>query len=364
MLTFLKNYTKKKHNITNNETITRNRPINVPETNICTEDFVKIITRIPKGKAAGPFGDITDIFRSIATHKDILNNTFPYAKTIHNFFNIIQNGDVPPKIKPYFTSSFVFGLHKDPNDLSKLRPVAVGGGWRRALTSTIVRLNNQIFTKHLMPYNFAIGVKGGTNFIYHTVTYEIEKYINRKEHEIEINPPTRCLISLDISNMFNEISRQKAMEIINIHFPHLSNYTNLLLQDPTHCWYLLPNGGWQFFEQEEGLPQGCPFSPVFAALVLHTIIQPIDKMLRKRAATRLKNKITGDDNKGGITNLLAYVDDLNCVIPHEDVYFFCNTFQKLATQIGLRLNEKKSVILTTTSGKSVLQYLPNDINYI
>ena len=212
-----------------------------------------------------------------------------------------------------------------------------------------------------MPYNFAIGVKGGTNFIYHTVTYEIEKYINRKEQEIEINPPTRCLISLDISNMFNEISRQKAMEIINIHFPHLSNYTNLLLQDPTHCWYLLPNGGWQFFEQEEGLPQGCPFSPVFAALVLHTIIQPIDKMLRKRAATRLKNKITGDDNKGGITNLLAYVDDLNCVIPHEDVYFFCNTFQKLATQIGLRLNEKKSVILTTTSGKSVLQYLPNDI---
>ena len=163
-----------------------------------------------------------------------------------------------------------------------------------------------------------------------------------------------------LQNIIDDIYKiMKAIEIIDNFFPHLSQYANLLLQDPTKCWYLLPNGGWQFFTQEEGLPQGCPFSPVFAALVLHTIIQPIDKLLRKRAKTRLKNKILGDDNKGGITNLLAYVDDLNCVIPHEDALFFCKTFKRLATNIGLRLNEKKSTILTNTSGESILTHLPD-----
>ena len=120
---------------------------------------------------------------------------------------------------------------------------------------------------------------------------------------MDINPPTRCLISLDITNMFNEISRTKAMEIIDEHFTHLSAYTKLLLNEPTQCWYLLPDGNWNFFHQEEGLPQGCPFSPVFAALVLNTIIKPIDKQLRQRAhQTKLKGN-PGDDNNGGITNL-------------------------------------------------------------
>ena len=138
-----------------------------------------------------------------------------------------------------------------------------------------------------MPYNYAIGVKGGTNFINHTLKCEIEKYIYRPKNKSQYHPPTRCLVSLDITNMFNEVSRQKATEIIRRHFPHLSNYTELLLNDPTQCWYLLPDGEWDFFCQEEGLPQGCPFSPVFAALVLNTIIKSIDKLLRHLAKIRL-----------------------------------------------------------------------------
>ena len=104
-----------------------------------------------------------------------------------------------------------FGLHKDLRDPTKLRPVAVGEGWQRAFTLTIVRQNNTLFTRFLMPYNFAIGVKGGTNFIHHTLKCEIEKYIDTHENR----PPTRCLVSLDITNMFNEVLRQKAMKTIS-----------------------------------------------------------------------------------------------------------------------------------------------------
>ena len=108
---------------------------------------------------------------------------------------------------------------------------------------------------------------------------EIDKYIRCEWNELRNNPPSRCTISLDIANMFNEISRERALDIINNHFPHLAKMSNVLIE-PTTCYYLEPNGNWNSFKQLEGLPQGCPFSPVFAALVLNEIIIKLDKSLR------------------------------------------------------------------------------------
>lgn len=85
------------------------------------------------------------------------------------------------------------------------------------------------------------------------------------------------------------------------------------------------DGEWRSFHQEEGLPQGCPFSPVIATLVLHLIIYKIDKLLRTRAISRKQYKILLD--KGRITNLMAYMDDINAVVPHQDAMIYCNTFK-------------------------------------
>ena len=52
--------------------------------------------------------------------------------------------------------------------------------------------------------------------------------------------------------MFNEIFRQKAMEIIEKHFTHLSQYTKLIRNDRTQCWFLLADGNWNFLNQNEG----------------------------------------------------------------------------------------------------------------
>ena len=234
----------------------------------------------------------------------------------------------------------------------------MGGGLRRLMTSCIVKHNVDAFAEFLTPYNYAIGIKGGASFIHHTISLEIDKYIKREITTVHQNPPTRCAISLDICNMFNEISRDEAMNIINTHFPHLTKVTSLLLNDPTVCYYLNPDGKWKHFLQEEGLPQGCPFSPVFAALVLHTIMEKLDKKLRHRAHIRKSKKILLDDKEGGITNLLAYVDDLNAVVPYEDCLFFCIQFKKLANEIGLRLNNEKSKILTSINGTSPMKHIP------
>ena len=98
---------------------------------------------------------------------------------------IILN-NIPLIIRKLFNASFLFGLHKDPNDKNKLRPVAVGGGWRRAFTSVTVKHNTKQLTEFLAPHNYAIGVKGGSNFVYHTMSSEIDKYITMNPGKLKL----------------------------------------------------------------------------------------------------------------------------------------------------------------------------------
>ena len=321
------------------------------------DTFINLMAQTKKGKAAGPFADVADIIREMVLHKERKKNI--YAESIFYLYKRISQNDMPSEIRRLFNASFLFGLHKDPKDKLKLRPVAVGGSWRRALSAYTIKSNTKLFTEFLAPYNYAIGVKGGSNFIFHTINLEIDRYIRRNPDNQETNPPTRCVISLDIANMFNEISRERAQNIIDCHFPHLSHMGNLLLSEPTTCYFLEPDGQWNHFIQEEGLPQGCPFSPLFAALVLHTIIVELDAKLRKRAETRKQGKKFLDDKEGGITNLFAYVDDLNAVVPIRDSLFYCDEFTRLAENLGLRIKTDKSKILTSTCGVSPLTALPD-----
>ena len=49
------------------------------------------------------------------------------------------------------------------------------------------------------------------------------------------------------------------------------------------------------------------------------------------------------------------------MVPHEDVLFYCDTFKKLANELGLRIREDKSIILTSTNNTSPMKYLPSKI---
>ena len=62
---------------------------------------------------------------------------------------------------------------------------------------------------------------------------------------------------------------------------------------------------------EEGTSQACPLSPLFALFVVARLLDPIDKLLRECAATRLANGNEGDNGYGGISHLLRFVDEIS-----------------------------------------------------
>jgi hypothetical protein len=108
---------------------------------------------------------------------------------------------------------------------------------------------------------------------------------------------------------------------------------------------------------EEGVSQGCPLSPIFASLVVACLLKPLDKLLRARAAHRLKNGNPGDDGAGGITHLLGFVDDVSACVFLADLEFLCDHFNTLGKPLGCFINPMKTQIFTSTSGHSPLNTL-------
>lgn len=119
----------------------------------------------------------------MVTHTQYPNNNHIYAKTIFQFYNLNISNNIPPIIRKISNARCICGLHKGKNDKSKLRPVAVGGGRRRAFTFVTIKHNTNHFTEFIPPHNYAIRVKGGSNFVYNTMSCEIGTHTQQGNQE-------------------------------------------------------------------------------------------------------------------------------------------------------------------------------------
>jgi hypothetical protein len=68
---------------------------------------------------------------------------------------------------------------------------------------------------------------------------------------------------------------------------------------------------------EEWVNQGCPLSSIFAALVFHRVLAPLQAALNDRAndRDRVLNGDLGDDGCGSVSIITAFVDDNSNVTP-------------------------------------------------
>jgi len=231
-----------------------------------------------------------------------------------------------------------------------MRPLGIPAAIRQITANSIAHELKPEFAKYLLPYNYAVGIHGGIDFITSTVRLGVEKYISSKELSGDL--PTRALVSLDLRNMFNEISRHKLREIVSEEFPQLIAFVDSLYKEPGSANVKLADGSWDCISVCEGFSQGCPLSPILAAIVLNHILKQVDNKLRARASRRKKKD--SDDGLGGITAILAYVDDANFLVPLEDVEFLLDTFNEIAVPLRAVMNTEKTRIMTATNGESIL----------
>jgi hypothetical protein len=308
------------------------------------------IRRSGKNKGTGLQADSIDTLISLVKLNDPTTNA-----NLQQLFTLVYQGDIPPDARHFFTDTYLFCLHKDPDDDRKLRPIGIPTAIRRIIATHIAQHWKDKFALHLLPYNFAVGVPNGMDFIIKSMQLSIEKFIVSPQSNED--SPSRAAIFVDLTNMFNAVSRDELFDIINQDFPELSALTSLLYSEHGDVFFKWNQDSWRTLQMKEGVNQGCPLSPIFATLVLHRVLKPLDFKLRQRAADRLARGLPGDDGFGSLAHLFAYMDDISSTVALEDIQFFCEEIERLGTPRGCFVNPFKTRILTSCKGESSLPKL-------
>ena len=141
------------------------------------------------------------------------------SPTTFNFFDLIYKNSLPENIKCYFTDVYLFCLHKDLLDPTKLRPIRISTAIQHIIASHVVRTLHQKIANHLIPYNYAAGVPDGSDFVVKAMQLAIEKYIDNPQQSGRL--PTHATIFFDLTNQFNSVSREEFKNVIVTSFPEL-----------------------------------------------------------------------------------------------------------------------------------------------
>jgi hypothetical protein len=320
--------------------------LNLPT--ISQGNILKTLRRLKRGTATGPFATSIDLLKDYALHSTTqeTQTIFPYLQTFTQLIHTIAHNKVPATVKPYLSAQYVVALHKDPNNLDKLRPIGIGTALRRITAACLMTQFGSTIAEVLLPHGqLGIAISGGLDFICHSTQAQLETFMPTPQAS------TRALLSLDIENMFNAISRGACRQQLhnNPKLQPLLPFFDLLYANPNTCWHKSPINHFDNFPQWEGFAQGCPLSGAFADIVLATVLQPLNQQLQARVRQRHKSQ------PPPVT--LSYHDDTSIVLPYEDIPWFITTFQTLGNPVGIRLNLIKTQILTSLSDESPMKHL-------
>lgn len=225
-----------------------------------------------------------------------------------------------------------------------------------------VKHNGPQFAEELLPFNFGVTVKDKAQVVYHCLHSACSRYVFCTKEQLNRGDfPTRVLISIDLKNMFNKMSRRRCHKILRRCFPHLLPVFDCLYKQANKIWYIRANGTKECILQVEGFAQGCPLSLFFAALVLGDLLQKLSDRFKTRAASRREAEIYVKTNNGvrGLCNPVAYVDDGYIVPVFEDVEWAMSLIKEHGPEIGAEFNVLKTTMLTGITGESVNERLPD-----
>ncbi|KAL7504464.1 hypothetical protein ACHAXN_002357, partial [Cyclotella atomus] len=214
------------------------------------ENVLKVLAHLNRGKATGVHCDSLDLYIKAARRLDLSQpDHCRQAKALAGFFNHVINGEVPEQFQAFIRQTYLVALEKDPEDKTKLRPLGVPSAIRRIAAIIVLKEYSPIFADHLLPFNYAIGVSGGVDVIVKTIQLAVDKYIIEKESNGEL--PTRALVSLDIKNMFNAVSRERLREIIAESFPTLEPFADLIYDGKGETFVRKEAGTWVIIDVTE-----------------------------------------------------------------------------------------------------------------
>eukprot|EP00957_Ditylum_brightwellii_P000874 69128-Ditylum_brightwellii.AAC.1 len=185
---------------------------------------------------------------------------------------------------------------------------------------------------------------------------QCKRYLHHSIQDLkEGNLPPRVLVSIDMENMFNNMSRAQCQGIIQKKFSHLISIFNSIYQKGSIIYYQTGNGKIHTIVHKEGIAQGCPWSTTLSTILLGEVIIELSKAIKQR----ILQYPSTDPNDDGYSEPIAFVDNKYIFVQLKDVlWLFCTT-ALIGRKYSCYPKIAKNKIMTNIVDISILPYIQN-----
>ena len=224
-------------------------------------EVMKAIKKFPLGSAAEGSGLRPNHICELSKVLDFGHgSTFISAMT--RFVNLFLSGKVPPQLAPWLCWAPLTALQKRNGGI---RPIAEGETPRRFIIGCAMNHISKTAASWVHPLQFGIATRNGTEAVVHAVRKVMRHHGSNSEYG---------LLSVDITNAFNLVSRNAFLKDIKDHFPSLLAWTSCCYGGEAPLLW----SGEDSIRSVRGVQQGDPLGPLLFAITP----QPIAAGSRKR----------------------------------------------------------------------------------
>jgi hypothetical protein len=228
-------------------------------------------------------------------------------KTLTLLTNHLLAGRAPRELAPYIAGAPLMALNKPGGGL---RPIAIGETIRR-LVSKCCCWEAEMTAPYIFgSLQVGVATKGGGEAVIHAVR-KIAKELG--------DDPSRVMLKVDLTNAFNMVDRTEMLRRVREQLPNIYHWTKYCYAQPAHLFF-----GDMLLASMAGVQQGDPLGPVLFSLVLHPLVEKIQKEFPNL-----------DLN-------VWYLDDGTIIGKQEDVYGAFELLRREGPALGLHLNVKKN----------------------
>ena len=274
-----------------------------PALQIDDEIWRKTLERVRSklGAAGGPSGWT---FEHVIAAVDSSTAAFSAALA---FINLMLSGELPRHSG--LLDSTLIGLTKPDGSV---RPIAIGEVWYRLATQCIITVVADE-GRALAPLQLGVGVPGGAEAFAHGARAAL------------LADPEAYLLTLDVENAFNSVSRSAIFEAVQDRVPQLLKFVQWAYGGHTDLHIMGAAPGTPPVQSQTGVRQGDPLGPLLFALALQG---PLERTCEVAPAASL----------GG------YLDDLRIVGRAPQLRAAFPVLRTGALGIGLRMRPSKMAL--------------------
>jgi hypothetical protein len=186
------------------------------------------------------------------------NKDFEY---MYHFLSKIAHGRVPDSWKLFLSANLLLPFEKPakPGEPLAIRPISIGDILRRWIGAALNITFKSKIRAFCDPYQYAVAMGFGMDAIVHVLrAVMLDKDV--------------LILSTDIINAFNSMSREHIFEQVMLHFPELAGFLNVFYPGGEINRYQMSPDRSEDIYSWIGVVQGCPLGSLLFAIGFQTVL--------------------------------------------------------------------------------------------